>query len=93
MVNDRPTLRTVDEYGHVEVTWPDPPRPFYKVAHEVIEDVVRWRNEYADMVERGGNRARLGCPQCHGNIMGEGGPPALRCIQCGSGYWDDGADQ
>lgn len=87
-----PTLRVIDEFGHVEVTWPDPPRPSYEVAHEVIAEIVLWRNEYADMVQRGGDRARMGCPECTVTHQMDPNPPVMRCIVCGTGYWDE-ADQ
>lgn len=87
-----PVLRIVDEHGHVEVSWPDPPRPFYEVAHEVIAEIVNWRNEYADIVQRGGDRARMGCPQCidaTGTSVARESLPHLRCIACGTGFWTE----
>ena len=50
-MNDEPTI-TRNEDGTLWVSWPDPPRPTYEIAHEALQFLVDDYNEVVAEVER-----------------------------------------
>ena len=44
-----PVLTRHEPYGTITVEWPDPPRPSYDVAHEVVAEWVDTLNRIAEI--------------------------------------------
>ena len=44
------------------------------------------REMVVGMLDRMGDRARAGCPRC--TPFDKDDPPSVRCITCGTGYWE-----
>lgn len=53
---------------------------------EVIAERDRLRDELETMRARGGDRARMTCPQCPDSVEEM---PVARCIKCGMGYYEE----
>lgn len=53
---------------------------------EVIAERDRLRGQLDAMVARGGDRARMGCPQCPDEVEEL---PVMRCVKCGMGYYEE----
>lgn len=51
--------------------------------HQGYDEGIDLMRERLDtMIARGGDRARMGCPEC----LPADNPPDMRCINCGAGY-------
>lgn len=53
-------------------------------------EVWELADDLVTLLERGGDHARIGCPQC---VDRAAAIPTLRCMVCGTGFYDEGADQ
>ena len=51
-MSDVPTIKRTDEYGHVAVEWPDPPRRTYEMSHDLIAEIAKNHNAVADLRQR-----------------------------------------
>lgn len=78
-MSDRLTPKEIarDELGMWPHEWHD------------FEDALRAHGWIIVLQDRGGDRARMGCPECTLTQQMDPNPPVMRCIVCGTGYWDD----